>query len=116
MRHQCPHYHGTNVCEVSKDTDGQVPPDGVKGMVDHFCLVQNQTETLAVLLYVCPCLSGPKLRHQRPDYRGPNVNNYSQDTDGEVQSDVAQGMVDHVCLVHNRPRLLFVLFHAGPAD
>ena len=110
MQHQCPDYHGPNICYDSQDTDGQVQPDGVKGMVDHFCLVQNQTKTLAVLLYVCPCLSGPELRHQRPDYRGPNVNNYSQDTDGEVQIYVAQGMVDHFCLVQKQTKTPVILF------
>ena len=90
--------------------------DGVKRMVDHFLLVQNQSKTLTLLQCVCPSVSGPELRHQHPDYRGRNIPDDSQDTDGEVQIYVAQGMVDHFCLFQEQTKTAAVLLHACPAD
>ena len=88
-----------------------VQPDGVKRMIEYFCLVQNQIKALAVLLHVCPCLSGPELQHQCPAYRGQNVRcNDSQDTD------FAQEMVDHICLVQKQTQTTVVLLHVCPAD
>ena len=53
---------------------------------------------------------------QCPHYQfhGQPFCNDSQDTDGEVQPDVAQGMVDPFCLVQKQTKTLAVLLHVSP--